>query len=340
LRSLYGAGQRTGILQVEKNLAKALGKQEGVLVVNSADRDAVLGEISARIARYEKFDPIRTAELKELREDVRDIFNKGLDPGDDIMEQLYFLDPKTKDLVSRMTAQYNQIVTPQDFKDIAKIMTEYMGEQVPILKTFTRFYGRLAEDFLKNAKPSESAFDWTSVGKTVLFGKEQKGYKVPPLAAQAMGVKANEPVSEKIIKAFTQWDPNGTLYNIIFGTPAPEARKTGFKYFKVEPLGLKKIMEYEFLFANKLPKSWTRVPSVNFDGKVIEQHFTQVFEEKLVYKNADGEWVTNIMQVPQKTEASWWEQLINKSGKINDIADATKARTAFGVNANHSRILL
>jgi DNA-directed RNA polymerase len=61
-----------------------------------------------------------------------------------------------------------------------------------------------------------------------------------------------------------------------------------------------------------------------------------MFEERLTYKDKFGNWVTNILQVPQKTEASWWEQIINDSGKINDIADAGKARTAFAVNGNHS----
>jgi hypothetical protein len=46
--------------------------------------------------------------------------------------------------------------------------------------------------------------------------------------------------------------------------------------------------------------------------------------------------IMNVIQVPQKTEATWWEQLINKEGKINDIADVTKARTAYAVNGNHS----
>jgi thioesterase domain-containing protein len=85
-----------------------------------------------------------------------------------------------------------------------------------------------------------------------------------------------------------------------------------------------------------MPKSWTNVPWVNFDGKTIEQNFTQSFEERLRYQDKDGNWITNILQIPQKTDASWWEEIINKSGKINDIADATKARTAFAVNGNHS----
>jgi len=76
---------------------------------------------------------------------------------------------------------------------------------------------------------------------------------------------------------------------------------------------------------------------VNFDGKVVEQNFTQSFEERLRYKDPDGNWIVNILQVPQKTEASWADQIVNRQGKINDIADATHARTAFGVNANHSK---
>ena len=138
------------------------------------------------------------------------------------------------------------------------------------------------------------------------------------------------------MKRFGDWVPNGTLDQIINGIDTPENRRTGAKYLKVDFLGLKTINELEVFYANKLPKSWTNIPWVNFDGKVIEQNFTQTFEERLRYKDKDGNWFVNILQVPQKTEATWWDQLINKSGKINDIANSTKARTAFAVNGNHS----
>ena len=93
---------------------------------------------------------------------------------------------------------------------------------------------------------------------------------------------------------------------------------------------------FEVGIPNKLDKSWSNVPWVNFDGKVLEQNFTQTFEEKLAYKDKDGKWVTNILQVPQKTEGTWWEEFRNKDGKINEIADVNKARTAYAVNGNHS----
>jgi hypothetical protein len=87
---------------------------------------------------------------------------------------------------------------------------------------------------------------------------------------------------------------------------------------------------------NKQPKTWTHIPWVNFDGKVLEQSYMQRFEERLNYKDINGDWVTNIIQVDQKTEPTWFEQLMNKDGKINDIADTISARTAYAVNGNHS----
>jgi hypothetical protein len=334
--TFYGAGERTGALNVEGKLSKILGKEENVLVVKAADRETVLNEISARIARYEKFDPETTEDLRRLRQNVKDIFNKGLDPGDDILDQLYFLDPKTKDLVEKMTKAYDKVITPEDFKQIAKIMSEYLSEQVPVLKDFTRYFGRLAQDYITNAKPSNSDFDWKTIAKVALRGSKKKGYVLPDSISNLFGIKAGEPISEKVLKRFGFWKPGGTLDEIINGIDTPEARRTGAKYLKTELLELKTITELEVFYANKLPKSWTNVPWVNFDGKTIEQNFTQTFEEKLIYKDKDGNWTTNILQVPQKTEATWWQQVINKSGKINDIADAGKARTAFAVNGNHS----
>ena len=334
--TFYGAGERTGIFNVEGKLAKILDKDSDVLVVKAADRDTVLSEISARIARIERFDPEGALELRALRNNVRDVFNKGLNPGQDIMDQLFFLDPRTREFIEQLSHSYTKVVTPDDFKQIARIMSEHLAEQVPILKDFTRYFGRLAQAYLENAKPSKSNFDWKSIAKIKLFGQEDKGYKLPVRVSEILGLKANESLSEKVLKRFSFWNKDSTLYHMIYGVPSSKTRRTGAKYAKIELAQLKTLSEIELFYANKLPKSWTNIPWVNFDGKVIEQNFTQKFEEKLFYKDKNGEWVTNILQVPQKTDATWWEQIINKSGKINDIADATKARTAFAVNGNHS----
>jgi|GEM_PF-2379666 len=342
--TFYGAGERTGILNVEGKLAKVLGKDKDVLVVKASDRDKVLNEISARIARYEKFDQELSDELRALRENVKDVFNKGLDPGDDILEQLYFLEPKTKELVENLSHAYTKVITPSDFRDIAKIMSEYLQEQVPILKDFTRYFGRLAEDFLSNAKPSKADFDWSSVAKIRLLKHRNKGYSIPPEWCQLLGTKPGEPLSEKLLRRLPFWKPNGTLHELIYGAEVPDDRRIAGSIFKIELIKGKPIINIKVpstkggkkAVKNNLPKSWTNVPWVNFDGKVIEQNFTQSFEERLVYKDKYGNWITNILQIPQKTEATWWEQLSNKAGQINDIADATKARTAFAVNGNHS----
>jgi SPP1 gp7 family putative phage head morphogenesis protein len=334
--TLYGAGEKTGIMSVEGKLSKILDKDVNTLVVSARDRDTVLNEISARIARYERFDLETADELRALRENVKDVFNKGLDPGDEIMSQLYFLDPKTKDLVEKMSKSYERVVTPQDFKLIANIMSEHLSEQVPILKDFTKFFGRLAQDFLISAKPSSSDFDWKSIARGTVFGDRKRGYVLPDRISEILGVKSGEAVSEKLLKRFGFWKPDGTLADIMYGVKAPDNRRTGFKTMKIDVAQIDLNNGIEVFTANKLPKSWTNVPWVNFDGKIIEQNFTQSFEERLNYKDKDGKWVTNILQIPQKTEATWWEQVINKSGKINDIADATQARTAFAVNGNHS----
>lgn len=323
-------------MNVENKLGKALGKNGNTLIVKAADRDTVLNEISARMARYEKLDREMYEELRTLRQDVRDVFNKGLNPGDDIMEQLYFLDPKTRDLVEKLTRQYDQVVTPNDFQQIAMIMSDHLREQVPILKDFTRFFGRLAEDFMNNAKPSQSAFDWKTIGKIALRGEKKRGYILPDWLSELLGLKKGQPVSEKVLERFDFYRPDGPLSQLLYGIDSPDNRRTGAKYFKLEIAQLVKLGEIEVFYANKLPKSWTNIPWVNFDGKVIEQGFTQTFEERLRYQDKDGKWVNNIIQIPQKTEPTWWEEVLNKDGKFNDIADVQKARTAFAVNGNHS----
>lgn len=328
------AGKRTGILAVEGKLAKILGK-EGNLVVKASDRDTVLSEISARMARYEKIDIETYNELKALRSDVKEIFNKGLAPGDEIMEQLYFLDSKTRDVLEKMTRQYDKVITPDDFQQIAVIMSEHLGRQVPILTDFTKYYGRLAQDFLLTAKPKDAAMDYESLLQTLILGERSKGKRLPSWLARVLAIK-DESVKQQILRRIPGYVPGSTLSKIVEGVDVPTRRRTGFKIGKYSLFSEDITKGIEVGLPNKLDKSWTNVPNVNFDGKVLEQHYTQVFEEKLRYQDAEGKWITNIMQVPQKTEGNWWEELRNKDGKINDIVDVTSARTAYGVNSNHA----
>ena len=333
--TLYGAGKRTGILSVEGKLAKVLGT-DGTLVVKAADRDTVLAEISARMARYEKVDIETYKELKALRTDVKEIFNKGQVPGDDIMEQLYFLDSKTRDVLEKMTRQYDRVITPDDFQSIAVIMSEHLGRQVPILTDFTKYYGRLAQDFLLTAKSSESAIDYAALLQTQLLGARSKGKRLPGWLARTLAIK-DESVKQQILRRIPGYVPGSMLSKIVEGVDSATRRRTGFKIGKYSLFSEDITKGIEVGLPNKLEKSWTNVPNVNFDGKILEQHYTQVFEEKLMYKDADGKWITNILQVPQKTEGTWWEEFRNKEGKINDIVDVTRARTAYGVNSNHAR---
>lgn len=333
--TFYGAGERTGIINVEGKLSKILAKDTDTLVVKASDRDVVLNEISARMARYEKIDPDLYAELKTLRTEIKDIFNKGMSPNDDIMEQLYFLDPKTKDLVEKMTRQYGRVVTPDDFAQIAKIMSENLALQVPILKDFTKFFGRLAEDYLTHAKPKASELDYGKIVLQAALGTRKNGKPIPKWLSRILGIK-QESVQLKLLRRLPFYTPNGWVANYLQGVQAPSNRRTGFNVGDYKVFGEDITKGIEIAYANKLPKEWTNVPWVNFDGKTIEQNFTQSFEERLIYKDKDGKFVTNILMVKQKTEAGLWDQLRNRSGKIRDIADVTKARTAFAVNGNHS----
>jgi SPP1 gp7 family putative phage head morphogenesis protein len=346
--TLYGAGERTAGLQVEKYLAKPLQRLEGVLVVSTLEKEQVLSEISARMARYERFDPDTYEGLKELRKDVKDIFDKGLKPSLDLLDELYFLNSETAAIVDKMTASYDQIITANDFKEVATIINEKLSERAPILKDFTKYFGNLAADFVTYAKPKESEFDWKETIKTQALGVrkkgDKKGFTFPNIVNEFLGFKRGEPISEKILKRFDFWSPSGTLSDIIYGVESPKYRRTGAKYFSLSydlpairgENKLEILPGIKIFSSSKKPKNWNNIPWINFDGKTLEQHFTQTFEEKLVYKDKDENWTTNILNVPQKTSLTWWEEVVNKKDGINDIADIGKAKTAFAVNGNHA----
>jgi SPP1 gp7 family putative phage head morphogenesis protein len=335
---LYGAGERTAVLNAEKRLAKVLDMRSNMLVIKSEERDKILSEISARAARVERYDPETAAELVQLRKQVKDVLDKGLDPGDQIMDDLWFLDPKTRDVVEKLTRNYDDVVTPKDFSAIGKIMGEHMTEMTPILTDFTKFFGRLAEEFLTTAKPSEGAMDWMALLKLKAFGKYEAGYRINPWLGRVLGIDSKTPLLEQVVNKIPGFKPDSTIANILFGYRASGMNPTSISKGLKLSIGdiYKNIDLFKFGIKTDTPKIWNNVPWVNFDGVTLEQYHVQRFEERLRYQDKDGNWVTNILQVDQKTEPTWFEELINKDNTMNDIADATGARTGYAVNGNHS----
>ncbi len=312
------------------------------MVIKTEERNNVLTEISARAAKISKWDPDQADELMQLRKQVKDVFDKGLQPGDDIMEQLWFLDSKSRDVVEKMTREYNDVITPDDFAQIGNLMTEHMATRVPILTDFTKFFGRLSQDFLITAKPSKAEFDLTLYLRKKAFGEYKGGTRINPFLGRLLGIDYKAPLTEQMLKRIPGYSPNSLVADILLGVKDSGYRPTGKKFgIKLKAGDIYTDVDIaELGLPNKQPKSWTHAPWVNFDGKILEQHYTQRFEEKLVYKNAQGEWITNIIQVDQRSDPTWFEELMNKGGKINDIVDSVGARTAFAVNGNHSEHLL
>jgi len=357
--TFYGAGKKTGALNVEAKLSKALSKTGDRLIVSSDNMGKVLDEISAFAARYKRSDPRKYEELMALRKDIRDMLRKGLSPGDDLMEELYFLSSSSRDFLNKMSLQYLDIITPADFEKVAAIMSEYLAESAPILQDFTKFFGGLAKDYLEFANPRQSDYALSEILKTYIL----QGRLRPKLSQNEMGKVVNNPIIRKVLmwifdlkhesmlestmQKFAFWDRNGTLADFLLGVKTNSFRRHEFKikfgeikYPVIDGLnisgGKSTLWKFNFGFKDDLPKKWTQVPWVNWDNKTLEQKFTQRFDELLSYKNKDGTWSRNIVQVSQKTEPTLWESLLDTSNTFNDIADVNKAATAYGVNGNHS----
>ena len=82
------------------------------------------------------------------------------------------------------------------------------------------------------------------------------------------------------------------------------------------------------------PKDWMPDAYRKTNLRQISQHA----HSEIVGMLPEGNWITNFVQIPQKTDPTFWEQLTNVEGKINDIADVTQARTGYGVSMNHSKL--
>jgi len=335
---LYGAGERTSVLNAERKLSKVLDLKDNLLVIKSEQRDKILAEISARTARVERYDPEGAEELRQLRKQVKDILDKGLNPGDEILDELWFIDPKTKDVMEKLTRNYDDIITPKDFTAVGKIMGDYLTEMTPILTDFTKFFGRVAEEFLTTAKPSQGAFDWFGLLRLKAFDKYKEGYRINQWLGVMLGIDSKVPLLEQQLNKIPGYNPNSTVSDILLGARTAGNQPTAIKKsFKIS-IGdvYKKIDLFSFGVKTDIPKIWTKIPWVNFDGTILDQVYNQRFEERLAYKNKEGLWVNNIIQVDQKTEPTWFEELINENNTLNDMTDATAARTAYAVNGNHS----
>jgi hypothetical protein len=213
-----------------------------------------------------------------------------------------------------------------------------MGARTPILTDFTKFFGRLAQDFLTTAKPSKAQFDWKLLLKKEAFGEYKAGAKPHPVLAWILGIDPHVPIKDYVLKRIPGYNPKSTISEILFGVQDPGYRPTSKKFgIKLKAGDIYTDVDLLSLgIGNKQPKNWEHIPWVNFDGKILEQYYTQRFEEKLFYQDAEGNWITNIIQVDNKTEPTWFEALTNKANKVNKIADAVGARTAYAVNGNHS----
>jgi SPP1 gp7 family putative phage head morphogenesis protein len=153
--TFYGAGEATGIMSVESKLAKVLGSKTNTLVVTRTDVDKIVEQIDIVRANLKRRDPITYEELTGLRKQVIQSVNKAEAFDSYIVQALESHHIDTKDFVEKVSRNYDRVVTPQDFKEIAQIMSGYLEEQVPILGKFTKYFGRLAETYMTETGKAE-----------------------------------------------------------------------------------------------------------------------------------------------------------------------------------------
>jgi hypothetical protein len=138
-------------------------------------------------------------------------------------------------------------------------MSSHLSEQVPVLKNFTKFFGRLAEDFINNAKPKHAAFAYSEGLQTAVYGEYYAGKRLPKWLSQILGIK-DESMREKLLSRIPGWIPQGDLDKLMFGIRASEIRRTGTKVGKYSLFSEDITKGIEIGYPNKLPKSWSNVP--------------------------------------------------------------------------------
>lgn len=151
--ALYGAGQTGQTARVAVELSKVLRKKEFV-VTTRAEFLAVRKLVDREIKNAEQFGAVETAnDLRSFRSELEElVVNQNKVASNDMIFSAEEIHPDVARFVANFTDTRAPRIAPDNFRTIARIMSEKMAERAPVTQTYIEFWKRVATQYARTVK--------------------------------------------------------------------------------------------------------------------------------------------------------------------------------------------
>jgi len=146
--AFYGAGATGQRARVAVELAKVLRKQD-VTLTTRAEFLGFRKIVDQKIKDAENLGALDTADsLKQFRRELTDMVEKhDSNIGAAMLSEAEEIHPDVADLVRKYTNTRGPTIGPEEFTQIANIMSEKLTERAPVANTYIDFWKRVAQDY-------------------------------------------------------------------------------------------------------------------------------------------------------------------------------------------------
>ena len=165
--AFYGAGQATQAAAIEGKLAKVLGKQ-GYTIVSSPDLRQFNKQLDIAIKRADMDNAKQVvASLKELKTEVNYAINNNAPVGNRLLAMAQDMHPDSAEFVRKLTNVKGGLIGPNQFKEVAEIMSGHLKDIAPVTEKFVTFWKDVAKFYITESK--EVDIPWVTMDGKVLF---------------------------------------------------------------------------------------------------------------------------------------------------------------------------
>lgn len=201
--ALYGAGQTGQTARVAVELANVLRKKD-FTVTTRAEFLSISKAVKQKIKDAEAIGALNVADelkgtLKELEELIK---NPTKIADDSLLMAAEGIHPDVAEFVDKYTNNRNPRVGPENFKLVAKILSEKLAERAPVTQTYIDFWKKVATSYAKDTKKVD--IPW------VTFDNKKLTQKYRPKIQDE--VRFYDPESKRYVRNIYQMSsPDGKL---------------------------------------------------------------------------------------------------------------------------------
>jgi SPP1 gp7 family putative phage head morphogenesis protein len=165
--AFYGAGQATQAGAIEAKLAKVLAKKNFVVVTADELRDFNKGIDNAIKAAEKSNASSVAASLRELKTEVNYSITNNVPIGKKLLAHARDVHPDSELFVAKLTNVKGGIVGPQQFKEVARIMSKHLKDVAPVTENFISYWKKVAEVYITESGKVD--IPWVTVDGKLLY---------------------------------------------------------------------------------------------------------------------------------------------------------------------------